>query len=88
MREVKGILYRVRGVFHSWLVEVSEEHAQEEIAEFCARKSMVGDSITSVSRVFATSTDSPRVRVLSTPEFKAAIKRLGKEANERSDTNH
>lgn len=76
MREIEGILFRVRGVFHSWLVEVSPHKVEEELAEFCARKELSGDHISSVTRVFATTSDSPRVRVLSTPEYKAALKKL------------
>ena len=76
-REIKGLVYRVRTLSGGFLVEVPEDvdHMQE-LGEFCAEMVHKGHHITSVTRVFACSTDTPRISVLSSKEYKDAMKRL------------
>lgn len=76
MRKINGILYRVRTPYAGYLVEVSEENSFQELAEYCASLSLKGAAITSVVRVFADSRDTPRMSVLSSPEYKEAMKKL------------
>lgn len=81
-REIEGIVYRVKHLSGGWLVEVPEDKdPMEELGEFVAERSMKGYIITSVTRLFGASTDTPRVAVLSSSEFKAARKRLMEQNN-------
>lgn len=75
-RELKGLVYRVRTKTAAWLVEVPDGiDPIQDLAEFCAEKAVSGYLITSVTRIFDCSTDNPRVAVLSSPEYKEAVKR-------------
>lgn len=75
-RELKGLVYRVRTKTAAWLVEVPDSNDPiQDLAEFCAEKAVSGYLITSVTRIFDCSTDNPRVAVLSSPEYKEAVKR-------------
>lgn len=75
MHIVTNKLYRVKAVSNAWLVETSDKsNALNELVEFCAEKSASGYQITSVTEIFATSKETPRVTVLSTSEFKRALK--------------
>lgn len=75
-RELKGLVYRVRTKTAAWLVEVPNGiDPIRDLAEFCAEKAVSGYLITSVTRIFDCSTDNPRVAVLSSPEYKEAVKR-------------
>jgi len=76
-REIEGIVYRVKHLSGGWLVEVpAGKDPMEELGEFVAERALKGYIITSVTRIFDSSTDTPRVAVLSSSEFKAARKRL------------
>lgn len=74
-RELKGLVFRVRHNTGGWLVEVEDCDPIRELAEFCAKKAVSGYLITSVTRIYDCSTDTPRVSVLSSPEYKDALKR-------------
>lgn len=74
-RELKGLVFRVRHNTGGWLVEVGDCDPIQELAEFCAKKAVSGYLITSVTRIYDCSTDTPRVSVLSSPEYKDALKR-------------
>lgn len=73
-KKIEGLVYRVRGTHNAMLVEVSAENSIQELAEFCAELTHKGFSITSVSHVLDESTDTPRVAVVSTPEYKKAMR--------------
>ena len=70
--EIKGIIYRVNFQYGSCFVECDEENAQEELYRFCAKKAASGKVISSVNRIFEDSSSTPRVSVLSQPEYKQA----------------
>lgn len=74
-RKIEGLVYRVRGTNRAVLVEVSEKNPMQELAEFCAGLTRKGFLITSVSHVCTSDTSTPRVAVLSTPEYKAAMRK-------------
>lgn len=74
-RKIEGCVYRVRSTVRAMLVEVSEENPMQELAEFCAELTREGFLITSISHVFASDTSTPRVAVLSTPEYKDAVRK-------------
>lgn len=76
-KEIEGVVYRVKHLTGGWLVEVSEEDDPiEALANFAAEKSVKGYIITSVTRIFACSKDTPRMAILSSKEFKNEVKRL------------
>lgn len=80
IREIKGLVYRVKTKTAAWLVEVDEDKDQiEELAKFCAEKAVMGYLITSVTRIFDCSTDTPRIAVLSSPDYKKAFAAARKE---------
>ena len=80
MNEIKGLVYRVKSKSAAWLVEVDEcEDQIAELAKFCAEKAVAGYLITSVTRIFDCSTDTPRITVLSSPEYKVASAAARKE---------
>lgn len=66
----------MKTVYGGYLVEVSEEKSIQELAQFCAELSLKGEMITSVTRIFVTSKDTPRIIVLTSPEYKQALKDL------------
>lgn len=73
MKEIQGLVYRIKTKSAAWLVEVDEGEDQiAELAKFCAEKAVAGYIITSVTRIFDCSTDTPRIAVLSSPEYKEA----------------
>lgn len=72
--EIKGIIYRVNFQYGSCFVECDEENAQEELYRFCAMKAASGKVISSVNRIFEDSSSTPRVSVLSQPEYKQAYR--------------
>lgn len=83
-KEIEGVVYRVKHLTGGWLVEVPEtEDPVEALAKFAAEKSVKGYIITSVTRIFACSTDTPRMAILSSKEFKSEVSRLMKEQDER-----
>lgn len=76
-KEIEGVVYRVKHLTGGWLVEVPEtEDPIEALATFAAEKSVKGYIITSVTRIFDCSKDTPRMAILSTKEFKSEVKRL------------
>ena len=76
-KEIEGVVYRVKHLTGGWLVEVPEtEDPIEALATFAAEKSVKGYIITSVTRIFDCSKDTPRMAVISTKEFKSEVKRL------------
>lgn len=80
MDEIKGLVYRVRSHSRAWLVEVDEDCDQiSALAEFCAEKAVMGYLITSVTRIFDSSPDTPRISVLSSPDYKKAYEKARKE---------
>ena len=82
-KEIKGIVYRVKHLTGGWLVEVPEDKDPiEELAQFVADRAAQGYTISSVTRIFDCSSDTPRIAVLSSPEYKAARKRLAETANQ------
>lgn len=83
-KEIDGVVYRVKHLTGGWLVEVPEtEDPIEALAEFAAKKSIKGYIITSVTRIFACSKDTPRMAILSSKEYKAEINRLMEEAKKK-----
>ena len=80
MNEIKGCVYRIKTKSAAWLVEVDENEDQiAELAKFCAEKAAMGYLITSVTRIFDCSTDTPRIAVLSSPDYKKAYAAARKE---------
>lgn len=80
MKEIQGLVYRIKTKSAAWLVEVDEGEDQiAELAKFCAEKAVAGYIITSVTRIFDCSTDTPRIAVLSSPEYKVASAAARKE---------
>lgn len=78
--ELKGAVFRVRALTNAWLVEVPfEEDHIAALARFCAEKELIGHHITSVTRIYDCSKDTPRIGVLSTPEYKEALCQVRKE---------
>lgn len=81
MREITGTLYLIktctgRNIF----VETSDgEQGFEELCEFCASKEARGYNITSVVEIERYSAATPRVSVLSSKQYKAALKKLREE---------
>ena len=74
MRIVTNRLFRVADASDAWLVETSgNRDVFEELVEFCAAKAASGCHITSVTEIMANSRMTPRIAVLSTPEFKRAL---------------
>lgn len=72
--EIKGIIYRVNFQYGSCFVECDEGNAHEELYRFCAKKAASGKVISSVNRIFEDSSSTPRVSVLSQPEYKQAYR--------------
>ena len=68
-REIKGCLYRVNTKYSGFLVECAND-SYEGLMRFCAKISVKGYMITSVTRIFEDSKDTPRVSVMSQPEYK------------------
>lgn len=84
-KEIEGLVYRVKHLTGGWLVEVPEtEDPIEALAKFAAEKSVMGYIITSVTRIFDSSKDTPRMAILSSKEFKNEVKRLMETENERA----
>lgn len=71
----KNFVFRVRHCTGGWLVEADDHDPIQSLAEFCAEKAVNGYLITSVTQIFDCRTDTPRVAVLSSPEYKDALKR-------------
>lgn len=83
-KEIEGVVYRVKHLTGGWLVEVPEtEDPVEALAMFAAEKSVKGYIITSVTRIFTCSKDTPRMAVLSSKEFKSEVRRLMEEQEKR-----
>ncbi|WP_191396162.1 hypothetical protein [Flavonifractor sp. An306] len=83
-KEITGVVYRVKHLTGGWLVEVPEtEDPIEALAKFVAKKSIKGYIITSVTRIFACSKDTPRMAILSSKEYKEEINRLMEEAKKK-----
>lgn len=76
-KEIEGAVYRIKHLTGGWLVNVPEgEDPTESLAIFAAEKAVTGYIITSVTRIFPDSKDTPRMAILSSKEFKAEVKRL------------
>jgi len=73
---INGLVFRVNMYGHSYLVETSEVDVDRDLAELCARLGRKGEVIQSVTRVYDDSTRTPRIAVLTTPEYKQAMKDL------------
>lgn len=71
--EINGLVYRVKTLKGSFLVECDAEYADEQLVDFCSDLSLEGHHITSVTRIFADSSDTPRIAVLSTTEYRAVL---------------
>ena len=78
-KRIEGIVYRIKTVSSGFLVEVNNEDSIGELCRFCARLTMDGHIISSVTRIFDCAKDTPRVSVLTQPEYKEEIERLRKE---------
>lgn len=72
--EITGVLYRVNFQYGSCFVECDAENAHEELYRFCAKKAASGKVISSVNRIFESGSSTPRVAVLSRPEYKQAYR--------------
>lgn len=73
-RPIQGCVYRVK--MHpdrAILVETSAENSWHELVNFCAYMVAQGNIITFVTRIFPFSTDTPRVAVLSSKDYKEAL---------------
>jgi len=80
---IEGIVYRVKTVSGGFLVEVPDNgDTIGELCRLCARLTMEGHVISSVTRVFECDPSTPRVSVLRQPEYKEEIERLRKEQGE------
>lgn len=80
--EIEGVVYRVKHLTGGWLVEVPEtEDPIDALATFAAEKAVKGYIITSVTRIFDSSKDTPRMAILSSKEYKAEVKRLMEKKN-------
>lgn len=77
--EVNGLVYRVKTLRGSFLIECDAEYADKQLVDFCSDLSLEGHHVTSVTRIFADSNDTPRIAVLSTPEYRAVLDKKIKE---------
>ena len=86
MRNITGRVYRVKGVYNAWFVEVDAgEKPIEALSKFCAEKALKGYPITSVTELVPDSNTSPRVAVLSTKEFKKALALAQREESKKKE---
>lgn len=77
---IEGIVFRVKTVSGGFLVEVPDNgDTIGELCRLCARLTMDGHIISSVVRIFDCAKDTPRMSVLTQPEYKEEIERLRKE---------
>ena len=85
-RQIVGMLFRVKCMYRSYLVEVYDTGLDnDELAEFCAKISAKGEIITSVTRIFENRSETPRVSVLTTKTYKRYLdKELKKIKNEKT----
>lgn len=74
MRKIEGILYCIHCYNSNMFVEAPREGAFNELARYCAELSADGHVITSVTELYQNSRETPRVKVLSSPEYKHALK--------------
>lgn len=78
-KRIEGIVYRVKTYNGGFLVEVPDnEDPIGELCRLCARLTMEGHVISSVTRVFERDSSTPKVSVLSQPEYKEEIEKLRK----------
>lgn len=76
-KEIKGVVYRMKHLTGGWLVEVPEgADTVAALAAFAAEQAVCGYIITSVTRIFPCSKDTPRMAILSSKEYKEAVKKL------------
>ena len=88
-KRIEGVVYRVKTTHGGLLVEVPIEdssfaafdEAEKKLARYCAKLTMSGYIITSVSRVLEAENATPRVSVLTTKEYRNEIKRLTRKEN-------
>lgn len=62
-------VYRITYAYGGQLVECDSEAA---LIQYCAKQAAIGRSITSVSRIYADRKETPRMKVMSTKEYKDA----------------
>lgn len=76
-RYTTGNLYRITTCFGTgFIVEVDEdENEKQSLADCCAELELQGYHITSVTRIFSCSRETPRISVLSSKEYKLALKK-------------
>lgn len=76
-RFTTGNLYRISTYSGTgFIVEVDEdENEKQSLADCCAKLQLEGYHITSVTRIYACSRETPRIPVLSSPEYKLALKK-------------
>lgn len=76
-KEIEGMVYRVKHLTGGWLVTVPEEEDPvAALAEFAAERAIKGYIITSITRIFPCFKDTPLMAILSSKEYKEAVKKL------------
>lgn len=75
-RRIEGIVYRIKTSTAGYLVEIPDENIDpiECLARYCAALVLDGCHITSVTRILERDSETPRVSVLSSKEFKDELK--------------
>lgn len=75
-RMTTGNIYRITTYYGTgFIVEVDEDEDEKRaLADCCAELQLKGYHITSVTRIFACSRKTPRVSVLSSPEYERVLK--------------
>ena len=74
-RVIEGMLFKVRGTYHSYLVEVYDKGFHNDaLAEFCAKISAEGEHIRSIVRISATCDNTPKIPVLGTKTYNKYLK--------------
>lgn len=68
--ELNKNVYRITHEFGGRLVECDSESA---LIQYCAKLTAVGRVISSVVRIYENRRETPRIKVLSTQEFKDAV---------------
>lgn len=75
-RMTTGKLYRITTYYGTgFIVEVDEDEDEKRaLADCCAELQLKGYHVTSVTRIFACSRETPRISVLSSPDYKRVLK--------------
>lgn len=73
LKEITGAVFRIATIQETFLVEIDEKEFLPDLAAYCAKLAVKGYHITCVSRIYKDNGTTPRIAVLSTPAYRAAI---------------